>query len=127
MKIIALLAAAALFGLAGGACAQNATPHAGHAMPPASQTALSAGDQAKAAFEAANMRMHKDMAIAYSGNPDTDFVRSMIPHHQGAVDMARIELQHGKDPELKKLAQEIVSAQEKEIAFLQGWLKKHAP
>jgi uncharacterized protein (DUF305 family) len=127
MKIVALLVAAALFGLAGGACAQNANPHAGHAMPPAAGGPMPAGDQAKAAFEAANARMHKDMAIAYSGNPDIDFVRSMIPHHQGAVEMARIELQHGKDPELRRLAREIVSAQEKEIAFLQGWLMKHAP
>ncbi|MBM6596278.1 CopM family metallochaperone [Microvirga pudoricolor] len=129
MKIVALLAAATLFGWASLACAQSANPHAGHApaSPGAAQAANEAGDQARTAFEAANTRMHRDMAIAYSGNPDLDFARSMIPHHQGALDMARIELQHGKDPALRKLAQEVVAAQEKEIAFLRGWLKKHAP
>lgn len=76
-------------------------------------------------FEAANAKMHKDMAIAYSGNPDVDFVRSMIPHHQGAIDMAKIELEHGKDPEIRKLAQEVIRAQEGEIAMMRAWLAKH--
>lgn len=79
---------------------------------------------ATAAYEAASMRMHKDMAVAYSGDPDVDFARSMVPHHQGAIDMARVLLQYGKDPELRKLAQDIIATQGKEIAFLQEWLKK---
>ena len=69
--------------------------------------------------------MHKDMAITYTGDADVDFARGMIPHHQGAIDMAKIVLQHGKDPEIRKLAQDIIGAQEKEIAFLKEWLKKH--
>ncbi|MBT9368939.1 DUF305 domain-containing protein [Rhizobium sp. CSW-27] len=76
-------------------------------------------------FEAANAKMHTDMAIAYSGNPDVDFVRSMIPHHQGAIDMAKIELKHGKDPEIRKLAEEVIRAQEGEIAMMRAWLAKH--
>ncbi|MBN9075257.1 MAG: DUF305 domain-containing protein [Rhizobiales bacterium 65-79] len=83
------------------------------------------GSPADKAFEKAMNDMHKSMMIDYSGNPDVDFVRGMIPHHQGAIDMARIELKYGKDPELRKLAQDIIAAQESEIAGMKAWLKKH--
>lgn len=69
--------------------------------------------------------MHENMMIEPSGDADIDFVRGMIPHHQGAIDMAKIVLQHGKDPEIQKLAHEVVRAQESEIAFMEAWLKKH--
>jgi uncharacterized protein (DUF305 family) len=84
------------------------------------------GDQGPAslAFNAVNEKMHRGMAIVFSGNTDVDFVRGMIPHHQGAVDMAKILLAFGKDPEIRKLAEEIVRAQETEIAFMQSWLAK---
>jgi uncharacterized protein (DUF305 family) len=77
------------------------------------------------AFEKAMSKMHKGMMIDYSGNADVDFVRGMIPHHQGAIDMAKVELRYGKDPEMRKLARDIVSAQEKEIAEMEAWLKNH--
>ncbi len=70
-------------------------------------------------------KMHKDMMIEASGNADVDFVKGMIPHHQGAIDMAKILKEHGKDPELQKLADDIIIAQEKEIAFMKDWLKKN--
>ena len=70
------------------------------------------------------MKMHKEMDIAFTGNADADFVKGMIPHHQGAVEMAKIVLEHGKDAEVKKLAQEIIKAQETEIAWMREWLKK---
>lgn len=67
-------------------------------------------------------RMHRDMAIEYSGNADRDFVTGMIPHHQGAIDMARIVLEHGKDEGVRKLAREIIAAQEGEIAQMRAIL-----
>jgi uncharacterized protein (DUF305 family) len=76
-------------------------------------------------FRSANEKMHKDMGIALSGDADRDFAQSMIPHHQGAIDMARIALKHGKDPEIRKLAEAVVSAQESEIAQLKEWLARH--
>ncbi|WP_271899214.1 DUF305 domain-containing protein [Candidatus Phyllobacterium onerii] len=85
------------------------------------------GDQGRSshAFAEANAKMHKDMMIRYSGDADKDFVRVMIPHHQGASDMAEVELKYGKDPELRKIAEHIIKMQEKEISDFQSWLKTH--
>ncbi|WGD32089.1 DUF305 domain-containing protein [Ancylobacter sp. WKF20] len=96
------------------------------AMTSGATTPAAAGAPSTQAFEAANAHMHREMAIGFTGNTDVDFARGMIPHHQGAIDMARIELQYGKDPELRALAEEIIKAQESEIAFLKAWLAKNA-
>jgi uncharacterized protein (DUF305 family) len=60
---------------------------------------------------------------AYTGDADIDFMKQMKGHHQAAIDMAKVELANGKDAEAKKLAQEIVAAQEREIATIDTWLK----
>ena len=61
-----------------------------------------------------------------TGDPDVAFVQAMIPHHQGAIDMARAVLQFGKDDQVKAWANQIITAQQAEIAAMQEWLKQHA-
>ena len=76
------------------------------------------------AFDQAMSSMHAAMAhVPMTGKPDTDFAAMMIPHHQGAIDMAKIELQYGSDPRLKRLAQEIIVTQQSEIELMQLVLK----
>lgn len=77
------------------------------------------------AFDAANRKMHAAMMIPFTGDADTDFVKGMIPHHRGAIDMAKVELRYGKDPKIWKLAEDIIKAQEAEIAEMNAWLAKH--
>jgi hypothetical protein len=92
------------------------------------QTMQPKGDNSPSsiAFHGVNMKMHGAMDITYSGDADVDFVKGMIPHHAGAIDMAKIVLAFGKDPEVKKLAEAIIKAQESEISSMQDWLGKNA-
>jgi uncharacterized protein (DUF305 family) len=78
------------------------------------------------AFAASMKTMMNGMNVKPTGKPDKDFVLMMMPHHQGAIDMAKVELQYGTDPELRQLATDIVAAQEKEIAQMKAWLEKNA-
>jgi uncharacterized protein (DUF305 family) len=74
----------------------------------------------------AHQKMMADMGVKHPGDADKDFVMMMIPHHQGAIDMAKVQLQYGKDPTLRAMATEIIAAQEKEIAEMKKWLSEHA-
>ena len=117
----ATLALAALFAL------PAAAQHAGHSAAPTaagSTSAAAASSPSTAAYQAANEKMHHGMAMQYSGNADRDFLAGMIPHHQGAIDMAEVVLKHGKDPKVRQLARDIIKAQKREIAQMQAWLKQ---
>lgn len=73
-------------------------------------------------------RMDAAMAsVRPSGDSDIDFVRMMLPHHQAAIDMAKAQLLYGKDPQMRRLAQEIITDQQSEIELMQLWLKQHEP
>jgi uncharacterized protein (DUF305 family) len=120
VRSLALLASAAAFCAAGASFAQQP----GHEMPmPAATGQATAQSPMMRAMDA----MNKAMAAApTTGNTDQDFVAMMIPHHQGAIDMAKAELAGGKDPELRGLARNIIAAQQREIREMKKWQAKHA-
>jgi uncharacterized protein (DUF305 family) len=128
-------------GLTGAALAQSAHGHGDHMAKPGSTSMsdMQADMQKMMAdmmpkpgeapstkdFKEADMAMMHNMHVAYTGNPDVDFRTHMIPHHQGAIDMAKVALKHAKDSATKQMAQKIIDDQEKEIAEMQDWLKKN--
>jgi uncharacterized protein (DUF305 family) len=114
MKLLTLVAIAALPAVA---LAQSG--HSGHGKPGAA-----ADTTATQAYRAANAKMHKEMDLTFSNDADVDFVRAMIPHHRGAIDMARVALQHGRDEQTRKWASDVIREQEREIAEMQAWLQK---
>jgi uncharacterized protein (DUF305 family) len=143
----AILTAALLLGAAGASFAQEATP--GHDMstmrrPAATESILpeicktagdvaaadpmgsmGAMDEAHTALMAGMDAMNRDMMIgAMAEDLDVAFVCGMIPHHQGAISMAKAELQYGDDPWAKEMAQKVIDAQEQEIADMLAWLEE---
>jgi hypothetical protein len=94
------------------------TTHTGHAAPDAAQGAA-------AAYRTAMDRMHGPMMKGVANpDPDAAFVLGMVPHHQGAIDMAEIVLKFGKDHHNHELARQIIAAQKREIAEMRAWLKQ---
>jgi uncharacterized protein (DUF305 family) len=114
---LTIAVAIAILSSAGGALAED--------MKSMNMMAKPATTAADKAFAGAMKSMMTGMNVKPTGNADRDFVLMMIPHHQGAVDMAKVELQYGADPELRQLATDIVAAQDKEIAQMKAWLEKN--
>jgi uncharacterized protein (DUF305 family) len=117
-----VLAASLTFGLSLGLSQDLA-----HSMMPAHHHAGAAPSDAATGetgttfyteMAAVNARMHEAMAVAPTGDPDRDFARMMIPHHQGAIDMALVLLKYGHDEKLRRLAQSIIVEQGQEIAYM---------
>jgi hypothetical protein len=93
----------------------SAGPHHGHG-------AAAPATPAVAEYQAAHASMMRGMAVPYTGDPDADFRIQMIPHHQGAIDMARVALRHAKDPWTRQMAEGVIVEQQREIAEMQQWL-----
>ena len=94
--------------------------HSRHA--PATQAAKAAS-RFEADMDIGMARMMQDMhGPGFTGRPDADFLAMMIPHHEGAVDMARLVLIHGHDPLVRQIAEDIIASQTVEIAAMRGRL-----
>jgi uncharacterized protein (DUF305 family) len=97
-----------------------------HAQQMAPMNMAAPASPADRAMMAGMDKMSHDMAAApMTGDADHDFVAMMLPHHQGAVAMAKVELQYGKNPEMRRMARDIVASQDQEIAEMKTWLAKH--
>jgi uncharacterized protein (DUF305 family) len=121
---VVLLAAGAAFGQGmRGPSTPRLEPHLA-GQPPAVQGEPQSTTDLKAATEKTNDATED---LPYSGNADRDFVTNILPHQQGVADIAKVELQYGKDPQLRKLAQSILDAQQSQMAELQQWQAQHPP
>ncbi len=92
----------------------------------AQQPQPAAGDPATKALIDANQAMMSDMMAPamLTGNPDKDFIAMMIPHHEGAIAMAKVVLEYGHDADVRALAEAIVKGQSGEVQWMKDWLAK---
>ena len=105
--------------------AQSATSRLGWPPAPTAKFVASTEKTFDQLMADAMSVMHSGMhSASHTGDPDRDFVTMMIPHHQGAIDMAKALLLYGKDPQMRRLAQEIITDQQSEIELMQLWLKR---
>lgn len=98
---------------------QMAVHHHGHAI-----AAKGNLNEAARAYESAMSAMHQNAHVPLSGDPDADFTRQMIPHHEGALNMAKIQQKYGQDESLKRFNDWVIAAQTKEIGFMKTWLRR---
>ena len=131
MKIITLAALAVMLGAGGALAQESGLPTICKTIPAMDMGGQDGGgmtmptDDAHKALMAGMDAMSKDMDAGMQAKDiDVAFVCGMIPHHQGAIDMAKAELQYGDDPWVKQMAQNVIDAQTKEIAAMKEWLGK---
>ena len=106
-------------------CGQDQGGHGGDEMAAHLTMMAEQADEGHAGLIATMGPMHTDMMRGLAASDfDAAFLCSMIPHHQGAVDMARVAVKFGKDPFVSMFAQEIISTQEREIAEMSNWLAR---
>jgi uncharacterized protein (DUF305 family) len=123
MRCVVWMLAAGIAASGAGPAAAQGHDHA-HAPPRTGAPAVPE-TPATRAFKAAHERMMQAMGLPYTGDPDVDFRVQMIPHHQGAIDMARVAMAHAKNPWTRQLAESVIVEQQREIAEMQAWLAQH--
>ncbi|MFL9981950.1 CopM family metallochaperone [Paraburkholderia sediminicola] len=132
LTVLSIHVGIVLSGMALDASAQQANAMASGQMSKSAakmETPAQAGGPLPAstqAFKNNAAKMMKNMSTpGYTGDTDADFVAHVIPHHQGAVDQAEVELKYGDDPQMRALAKNIIEAQKEEIAFMKRWQARH--
>ena len=104
--------------------ASKAHAHGGHAAASTGRGSQQGATASTGEFQVAHERMMRNMALPYTGDADVDFRIQMIPHHQGAIDMAQVAMRHAKDPWTRQLAEAVIVEQQREIAEMQAWLAR---
>lgn len=132
LKTTVCVLALAIFGISLAVSATRGAPQNANLAIPGNQALQkheankSAGNSDWTELKSSMDKMHATMmSVETSGNSDVDFVRLMIPHHQAAIEMAKTQLLYGKDPQMRRLAQEIITDQQSEIELMKLWLEQH--
>lgn len=128
--VIMAVLAGLVVGVPAGAIGSAIVRGSGQVEPPVSHSSHAGGGHgagaATKAFQEASARMHANMGGSYTGDTDVDFARGMLPHHQGAVDMARVEIEHGRDPDMRRLARKVIDTQEIEMSQMRDWMTRRS-